>query len=157
MGESIITLSLGRRSGNLLPVAQRTNALTTTHSHTSNWQGPVAQRTNALTTHSHTSNLKGRSRLNAYTANQKSRSRAWRSASASACFDFREASYTLVSSRSATSSCRRRWTTWAEVDTSAEVVHLRRQHDVAEREEAKANEARPKSKQAKADADRQAL
>ena len=44
-----------------------------------------------------------------------------------------------------------------EVSTSAQVVHLRRQLEVAERAEAKAHAARHKSQQTKADADRQAL
>ena len=45
----------------------------------------------------------------------------------------------------------------AEVSASAHVVHVRRQLEVAERAEAKAHAARHKSKQAKADVDRQAL
>ena len=41
----------------------------------------------------------------------------------------------------------------AGVSTSAQVVHLQRQLDVAERAESKGHAARLKSKQAKADAD----
>ena len=44
-----------------------------------------------------------------------------------------------------------------EAFTSVQVAHLRRQLEVAERAEAKVHAARQKSKQAKADADRQAL